>query len=111
MLFGQAVAEISRIELKVPPNQEKCVEINKASKKILFSGSPTYMRFFIGDDNGFVKSLRIPRIGVSATESPVPLEPSVVLRPTESHGKENSIERLAIRGDTPDKMYLVTWYN
>lgn len=69
------------------------------------------MRFFIGDDNGFVKSLRIPRDGVSATESPVSLEPSVVLRPTESHGKENSIERLAIRGDTSDKMYLVARYN
>ena len=60
------------------PNRETCVETNKASKKLLFSGA-IYLRFFIGDDNGLVEILRTARGCISATDSPIsPLEPSVL---------------------------------
>jgi hypothetical protein len=66
------------------------------------------MRFFIGDDNGFIKALKISRDDAPQVDSTIsPPEPSVVLRPAEGQGKENSVDRLTIWGGTPDKMYSI----
>jgi len=65
------------------------------------------MRFFLGDDNGFVKYLKISHGGIFAADSSTPSpEPSVVLRPAEGQGKECSIDRLAVKGSISDEMYL-----
>ncbi|KAF8321559.1 hypothetical protein DL93DRAFT_2152166 [Clavulina sp. PMI_390] len=55
------------------------------------------MRFFIGDENGFLKSLRadLPPPG-SDTTSNTP-EPVILLKPTAEAGKSSAINRLAIR--------------
>lgn len=55
------------------------------------------MRFFIGDDNGFIKSLRVHPGTTTTAENVSAFEPSVLFKPSAEAAKTSSVNRLAIQ--------------